>query len=1018
MQNLYERPSSEEKLVTGDDSKVHISMNDSPESDTEERDIMVDTSINMEKGKVTVLKNRSISEEALSGSSDTRSVGSSKGYNSEIDIYMDALTTMDSEVETDPEHRGHGQCTFDRMDSDNRFSNAQNTMAPRTSSFEKKDKSDVASANRDMSNQHEEAIVSTQHTKPVVGEHERTSSLEELLDKEKPASWDHERTSSLEELLTEDFNAPESGVRERATEEQICNGSVTSVVSNGTQDITKTKEVKENSNIATISFKKIASKRSKYVGSMELIASKVGILPRKLSKKHDPFSDSLRYMAKQLLELKNDGTQDRDLYDFEANGMGCDVKYQEVYDPPVEIKESDVHKIPSDSPYDDVDSRKCLQEEVNHELEHDVPPTDSPHDSVPDEGNGFQDSNMVYLAGIITSCSSQEEEGCASTALDENSSMGVLNHILEHAQEKFEEHLDKEVNENIHTEVIFENASDKCEDLKEVGIYTEQVNVEDIEESNKSEVYALNDETAEYIEEQVVSDGMISSPVSSKQSDDPCRVAPLTLADEDDNIVACKIINSPEVEHITLSETFTDIDLPSVVTESVINSEHAMPDNEQYYLHPKTTFGQDPILGSSEIVGKNGQVPLCSSTTAAITPELTVSTEEKHEFHQAVYQEPSDSLNSSTELFGDPLALDSRDVPPSVITSFDWMLNGAMQQSFNILPSHPTNGNAQENGSSEEAPPLPPLPPMQWRTNKLQTGSSPLSAKIGRPPRPKPPVKQQESEAALFLQEKSVHKDLSLQNEVVQATISSDHEINQIVNMDFHENHHQEGEGYGAQDSNPFPSSEVDCFSEVASVKSENPHTLQLPELIAVPEEAWSVFGNINFIPEQEGKHQLSNGLSVSNGLYTSDLSAQKTSKKPEIFAEYKEREFSAAGSDKVADSEENRPNGAIKQDGMLNPDLPAQQKNDEHDSDDKAREFSSALEEESSKSPIHTVPKPPRYPLLPVTSHDRSMVCRTLSYLVLNDCMILYFLIISVLPFYIAKKGSNFGSAFESAFR
>ncbi|OQU92748.1 hypothetical protein SORBI_3001G402400 [Sorghum bicolor] len=978
MQNVYEKPSSEEKLVTGDHSKVNISMNDSPESDNEERDIMVDTSVNMEKGKVTVRKNRSISEEALSRSSDARSAGSSKGYNSEFDIYMDALTTMDSDVETDLEHRGHGQCIFDRMDSDNRFSNAQNTMASRTSNFQKTDKSDVASPNRDMSNQFEKAIVSTQHTKPVVGEHERTSSLEEQFDKEKPASWDHERTSSLEELLTEDFDATESGIREQATEEQICNGSVTSVVSNGTQDITKTKEVKENSNIATISFKKIASKRSKYVGSMELIASKVGILPRKLSKKHDAFSDSLRYMAKQLLELKYDGTQDRDLYDFEANGVGCDVKYQETYDPPAEIKDSDVHKIPSDSPYDDVDSRKCLQEEVNHELEHDVPPTDSPHDSVPDEENGFQDSNMVYLAGIITSCSSQEEEGCASTALDENLSTGVIKHVLEHAQEKFEEHLDKEVNEDIHTEVISENASDRCEDLKEVSIYTEQVNVEDIEESNKSDVYALDDETAEYIEEQVsddvVSDGMISSPVSSKQSDDPCRITPLALADEDDT-VACKIIDSPEVEHITLSEAFTDTDLPNVVTESVINRELAMPDNEQYYLHPKTTFGQDPILGSNEIVGKNGQASLCSSTTAAITPELTVSTEEKHEFHQVVYQEPSNSLNSSTEDFGDPLAPDSRDVPPSVISSFDWMLNGAMQQSFNVLPSHPTNGNAQENGSSEDAPPLPPLPPMQWRTNKLQTGSSPLSAKIGRPPRPKPPVKQQESEAAWVLQEMSLHKGLSLQNEVVQATISSDHEINQTLNMDCHENHHQEGEDYDAQDSNPFPSSEVECLSEVASVKSENVHTLQLPELIVVPEEAWSVFGNIKFIQEQEGEHQLSNGLSVCNDIYTSDLSAQKTSQKPEIFADYKEKEFPAAGSDKVADSEENRPNGAIKQDCMLNPDLPAEQKNDEHDCDDKTREFSSALEEESSKSPTHAVPKPPRYPLLPVTSHDRSML-------------------------------------------
>lgn len=281
---------------------------------------------------------------------------------------------------------------------------------------------------------------------------------------------------------------------------------------------------------------------------------------------------------------------------------------------------------------------------------------------------------------------------------------------------------------------------------------------------------------------------MNSSPVSSKQSDDPCQITPLALTDED-YTVACKVIDSPEVDHITLSETFRDIDLPNLVNESVISSEHAMLDNEQYYFRPETTFGQDLCLDNNEIVGGNGEVPLCSSTIVAITPELTVNIEIEHEFHQAVYQEPSNSFNSS-KVFGDPLASDSRDVAPSVISSFDWMFNGAMQQSFNVFPSYPTNGNEQENGSSEDAPPLPPLPPMQWRTNKIQIGSSPLSAKIGRPPRPKPPAKQQESEAAQIL-----------------------HETNQLLNMDFHENRHQEGDEYHAQDSDPFPSSEVECLA-------------------------------------------------------------------------------------------------------------------------------------------------------------------------------------------------------------
>ncbi|KAG2552601.1 SCAR-like protein 2 [Panicum virgatum] len=987
MQNLYEKASSEEKPPTLDQSEVRTSEIDSPHSNTEERDIMVDTSISMDKVNATIRKNRPISEEALSRSSDARSAGSSKGYNSEVDIYVDALTTMDSEAEIDSERRDHGHHAFTRMDSGKTCSDAQNARLSRSSSFEKKDRSDVASGNRDMSNQdEEEAIVSTPQIKPIVGEHERTSSLEELFEREKPASWDHERSSSLEELLTEDFHASESGVREQATEETGCHGSVTSAASNGTQDIIKkSKESKENSSIATISFKKIASKRSKYIGGMELIASKVGILPRKLSKKHDPFSDSLRTMAKQLLELKYDGTQDTDLYDFEANGEGCDVKYLEMYDPPLEIKESAAQKIPSDSPHDDVGSRKCQQEELNHESEHDVPPTDSPHDSVPDDGNIFQDSNIVSLTGIITSPSSQEEKGCASTAPDEHSSTGVLNH--EHTHEKFEEHPDREVTEDTDNDVISENASDTGDDLKEAGTYTELMNEEEVEESNKSDAYVLDDETAEYIEEQAISDGMNSSPVSSKQSDDPCRITPVTLSDEDDT-VSCKVTDSytPEVEHMTLSETLTDTVVSMVVTESEIDREDAMPDDKQHYSHPESTFGQDAVISSSEIVLQNGQGSLRSSSMVAVTPELMVNTEENHELHPVVHQETPNSCNSRTEASGDPPAPYARDIPPPIISSFDWMLNGAMQQSLNVLPAQPTYGSAQEKGSSEDAPPLPPLPPVQWRTNKLQMGSSSLSAKIGRPPRPKPPVKHQESEGnssldkrnefAEIIQENSLHIGSSSHNEMLQSMIPDDHDTNQLLNRDSQENHCQGDKEYDVEVSNLLSSSESEYVAEVAPVRSENLHISQLHELIVIPEEAWSDFGNIKFIPEQEGNHHVSNGVYDCSGLYIAGLSGEKAKDKHETAIDYNVKEFSATGGNKVVDSGENKSNGAHKQDNVLNPDLTAQQEKGEHgDSDDKAGEFSSALEEELAKSPSHPVPKPPRYPLLPVTSHDRSML-------------------------------------------
>ncbi|GJN31202.1 hypothetical protein PR202_gb19567 [Eleusine coracana subsp. coracana] len=913
MQNLNDKVSSEEKLVTVD----------SPETNTEERDIMIDTSIDMDKlmgdRSGMVRKNRStISEEALSRSSDARSAGSSKGYNSEVEIYVDALTTMDSEVETDTEHRDQWHRAFVRMDSDNTCSDANNAMASRSSSFERKDLLDVASESGDVNDQHEEASLSTPQAKPVPGEHERTSSLEEPFVQEKLVSCDHERTSSLEDLLLEDGHA--SG--EQATD-WSCNAIVSNTVSNVTQDITKNaKEAKENSNIATISFKKIASKRSKYVGGMELIASKVGILPRKLSKKHDPFSDSLRSMAKQLLELKYDGTQDTELYEFEDNDVGLDVKCLEMYSPPVEINESAMQRIPSDSPHDDVSLRECHQEEVSHESEHDLPPTDSPQDSVPDDGNGFEDSHIHYLTGM-SSPIFLEEEAYAGTECDEHSATSVVNHILEHAEEKIEEHADGEVAEDTHTEVTSENASDMGEDSKEASICAGQVNVKDINESNEYDAYMSDDENIEHIEEQVVSDDMISSPVSSKQSDNPCQITPLILSYGDDT-VACKESDSynPEAHNITLSEALMTVDLTKMVSET----ETAIPGNEQYY--PESAFGQDIAVSSNEVGCQIEQLTLCNSSTLPLL-DSTVKTEENHELHWDVHQEIRSARNSSTEVLGDPLALDSRDIQVPVISSFDWMLNGTMHKSFNVLTSQPTYGNVEVSGSSEDIqdpPPLPPLPPMQWRTNKLQTGSSALSAKSGRPPRPKPPVKHQESD----------------DNSSLDWFLVSMRQINSLARILSH---------------------------VYASNQDEN-------ELIVIPEEAWSEFGDIKLIADQDGKQQLSIGFSGCNGgMHTAGLSTEKTIEKHQAYLDHKEKEFLAAGSKKVTDSEENKPNGALKQDGILDPDLPTQQDDSEcSNSGDKSREVSTVLEEEPSMSLTHSVPRPPRYPLLPVTSHDRSM--------------------------------------------
>lgn len=146
---------------------------------------------------------------------------------------------------------------------------------------------------------------------------------------------------------------------------------------------------------------------------------------------------------------------------------------------------------------------------------------------------------------------------------------------------------------------------------------------------------------------------------------------------------------------------------------------------------------------------------------------------------------------------------------------------------------------------------------------------------------------------------------------------------------------------------------------------------------MVIPQEAWSELVDIKPIPaqEKERKHELSNEVSDCNGVLTTVLPTEKINEENER-SDQKEKGISAADSNTVEDSEENKTNGITSQDDTQNPDLSVQQEDVERgSSDDNAREFSSALEEELAKLPPHPVPKPPRYPLLQVTSHDRSML-------------------------------------------
>uniref|UniRef100_A0A0E0CZA3 Protein SCAR n=1 Tax=Oryza meridionalis TaxID=40149 RepID=A0A0E0CZA3_9ORYZ len=977
MQNVYGETSPDEKPCSMNHSEVQISFVDSPDTNTEERDIMVDTFSSMDKGKennyVMAGKNRLISEEALSRSSDARSAGSSKGYNSEVDIYVDALTTMDSEVETDTEHRDHGHRALVPVESSKPCSDVHGAAVSGSISFRNNgsmvpNSSDVVPAEEENNDHHQGYVcVPSPQAKPVAGEHERSSSLEELFAQEKPVSCEHERTSSLEELLLGDVHPSGHNMRSSATESNT-NGVVSTVESNGT--VGTTKKEKDNPIIAGISFKKTASKKSKYVGSMELIVSKVGILPRKLSKKHDLFSDSLRNMAKQLLELKIDGTKDTELYEFEANGEGCDMKCLEMSHPPIEIMESATQSVPPDSPQDNVDSRACQPEEVNQEYDHDVPPSDSPQDSV--DGNVFRDIALLR---------SQEEQQCAGPVTVDN----LLDHTPENTQDQIGEHFYREVTEDIHTEVVPENGPDIGEELEEGSINEEKVNEEDVEESNESDAYTL-DENTEYIEEQVVSDDLISSPISSKKSDDPCQMAPLTLTDADDALAGKNVDNDISEMHITLSGTITESNVSAVVVESATTNDVAVQYNEQCCLHPETSFAQDLThVSSCEVEGQNEPLPLCSSSMVGTTPDLSVDTEEIHE-------NPILCIDSSSDLFRDALAPDSRDVPLPNISSFDWMLNGAMQKSLNVLPAKPPNGILQENNSSKDTedapPPLPPLPPMQWRTTKLQPGPAVLSAKFGRPPRPKPPVKYQENESYSSQDERNrepeILQEASLQNgstsvtpekEMVVAKVSNEIQTNIMFGRDSQESHLKGLNEYDVQASDSFSTSEFKSVGGVASVEGDNLETSQLSELIVIPEEAWSELVDIKSTSGQEkgGKHQLSTGVFNCNGMHTTGLSAEK--RDDYKIYDQNEKNLLAGKGNAIADSEEKEPNGVTCQDDTKNSDLSVQQEDGQHDSSaGTARESSSSFEEEVAKFSPPRVPTPPKYPLFQVTAHDRSM--------------------------------------------
>uniref|UniRef100_A0A0D9X380 Protein SCAR n=1 Tax=Leersia perrieri TaxID=77586 RepID=A0A0D9X380_9ORYZ len=129
---------------------------------------------------------------------------------------------------------------------------------------------------------------------------------------------DLERTSSFEEWLSPNaHNLQHDQIAEEISHYTCNNGFVSHVTTNDTIGATDNANCKEDSN----TYKKAVSKRSKYKGGMEFIASRVSSFPRKLfTRKQDPqpltVADSFRNMTTKILELKCNSTLINDFGEF------------------------------------------------------------------------------------------------------------------------------------------------------------------------------------------------------------------------------------------------------------------------------------------------------------------------------------------------------------------------------------------------------------------------------------------------------------------------------------------------------------------------------------------------------------------------------------------------------------------------------------------------------------------------------------------------------------------------------
>ncbi|XP_072996293.1 uncharacterized protein [Typha latifolia] len=364
------------------------------------------------------------------------------------------------------------------------------------------------------------------------------------------------------------------------------------------------------------------------------------------------------------------------------------------------------------------------------------------------------------------------------------------------------------------------------------------------------------------------------------------------------------------------------------------------------------------------------------------------------------------------EIVNSRLASRSRKMPIPFFSRPTGIIFENSQQSFGLFSSEP-NFNAQSQGiaavseDTEVIPPLPPLPPAEWRLLKLQVGPF-SSGKTARPlglapPNPFTAFATIEKNPLQDLQVQEIESEnqyaLSVQAEskmpgYVSSSLEKEmtHNLNRQAHI-YDESHYHDILQMEGTIVNPFLVSSTDDSNSLYGYEAYGEVSMQPPNpfsevghqstsnLELSYDESWRALNSshltLGFEKAISKLNQIQPSLEKEQSLddfLTGNKQIRQTATPVQISTlEDEKHKFSADG-----------PSVGGVQLPKLSTTLPSKEhKSSKHDSISSGKESSSTLEDNSApmletEKPINKIPpipKPPKYPLFEVISHDRIML-------------------------------------------